>query len=448
MQGDEDGGLECYICGSTHKRFHCTECLHDKIRSQKALSDSTQGERQRISDSITSKLFNRPQTGASFDKLYESKQLQIESLEADIARARGSIQSTRDKLQELRTRRESRRQTLANAAASLESGKAKSIPKKTSDLKERRDNAQSDSDSLVQNRHDIIRELVAVFRLRKVAARVVENGRIPYSNGATPVNGNIAMVPSPSSSSTSGSTSPITAATVLAGKAPPPEYKIVNVAFSSYGECPLQQQERFNAAIGYIIHMTIILAQYLTITLPYELVNKGRDSYAQSHHPGLSAQKPLFYTPENVEEFTQGLAMLNFDIAYLCFTQGKLIPLDEVPQTLKNLAECCEASKPRNLNGRYKTANTTTTNNSNGTTNVNNHSNDTFPQTFPLKFSEVLRFHQKIRKEPTAVTATSTSSRSSGGSRPSSNSKTIRPSDEALDRASIIEDDFVVVPNF
>ena len=58
-------------------------------------------------------------------------------------------------------------------------------------------------------------------------------------------------------------------------------------------------------------------------------------------------KSPLYFNQENTEEFTIGLAMLNFDIVYLCWTQGKVVPLDEVPKTLRNLAECCEASKPK-----------------------------------------------------------------------------------------------------
>ncbi|KAJ3117575.1 hypothetical protein HK100_000796 [Physocladia obscura] len=43
--------------------------------------------------------------------------------------------------------------------------------------------------------------------------------------------------------------------------------------------------------------------------------------------------------------FTIGLAMLNYDIVYLCWTQGVSIPLHQAANTLENLAACCRAPK-------------------------------------------------------------------------------------------------------
>ena len=200
---------------------------------------------------------------------------------------------------------------MADAAALLESEKSKSWPKKTSEIKEKKENAHTDYESLVQSRHEIVRELVSVFKLRKVAARILPVSTTSLSNGvaSNATNGTATIIHNQTSSiSSSGSNSSISSnATSLHGAtaaspAQPvistnfataittptrttPEYKIVNVNFTSYGYYGAQPPERFNAALGYIIHMTIILAHYLNVRLPYELISKGRGSYAQSHQP-------------------------------------------------------------------------------------------------------------------------------------------------------------------
>jgi hypothetical protein len=54
---------------------------------------------------------------------------------------------------------------------------------------------------------------------------------------------------------------------------------------------------------------------------------------------------PLFLDEEdkNFKRFTIGMAMLNYNIAYLCHTQGVPIPLSLVTNTLQNLMSCCRA---------------------------------------------------------------------------------------------------------
>ncbi|KAI8877928.1 hypothetical protein K501DRAFT_277979 [Backusella circina FSU 941] len=54
---------------------------------------------------------------------------------------------------------------------------------------------------------------------------------------------------------------------------------------------------------------------------------------------------PLFLDEEdkNFKRFTIGMAMLNYNIAYLCHTQGVEIPLSQVTNTLQSLMACCRA---------------------------------------------------------------------------------------------------------
>ncbi|TPX46462.1 hypothetical protein SeLEV6574_g03219 [Synchytrium endobioticum] len=485
MQEQNDGSLECDVCRSAHRRFHCTECLNDKIRSQKLLSDSTGAERQRIADAISSKLVSRPPTGVAFDKLYESKQAHVECLKADIAKTRNRIQATQNQLADLRAKRDNRRQLLANAVAALESGKFRSSPKKFAETKDTKGNAHVDYESLVQCRHEIVRELVSVFKLRKVAARLPPTNDSSVTHRTSPT---LNVMPHNHSTSTSLSQSTTTinststssntlsalhgapAASPIQPKVSSnvataiptrttPEYKIVNVSFTCYGDYFLHPPERFNAALGYIIYMTIILAHYLNVVIPYELVWKGKESYVQAHHPGTSNQSPLYLNQENVEEFTVGVAMLNFDISYLCWTQGKLIPLEETPQTLRNLAECCEASKPANQLGKPSSRHRPYINPSAAAPATSYYSNGQPQQhdAFPLKISEVVKLHQRIRKEPNnshviRSVPSNGPSVAFGSSRGNSIKKDSRPSmndPDGLDVAAMtMDDDFVVIPHF
>jgi hypothetical protein len=46
---------------------------------------------------------------------------------------------------------------------------------------------------------------------------------------------------------------------------------------------------------------------------------------------------------KNFEKFIHGMAMLNYNLAYLCHTQGVKIPVSQVANTLQSLMACCSA---------------------------------------------------------------------------------------------------------
>lgn len=58
---------------------------------------------------------------------------------------------------------------------------------------------------------------------------------------------------------------------------------------------------------------------------------------------GIS-KMPLFLEDDkNFRRFLIGVSMLNYNIVYLCFTQGIHIPLSQVANTLQNLMAGCNA---------------------------------------------------------------------------------------------------------
>lgn len=54
---------------------------------------------------------------------------------------------------------------------------------------------------------------------------------------------------------------------------------------------------------------------------------------------------PLFLEDDdkNFKKFIHGIAMLNYDIVYICHTQGIQIPINQVANTLQGLITICRA---------------------------------------------------------------------------------------------------------
>jgi hypothetical protein len=53
---------------------------------------------------------------------------------------------------------------------------------------------------------------------------------------------------------------------------------------------------------------------------------------------------------KNYHKFVEGMAMLNYNIAYLCHTQGIEIPLNhKVTHTMQNLVACLNTPLPSKL---------------------------------------------------------------------------------------------------
>ncbi|ORY49112.1 hypothetical protein BCR33DRAFT_635755, partial [Rhizoclosmatium globosum] len=127
-------------------------------------------------------------------------------------------------------------------------------------------------------------------------------------------------------------------------------------------------REKFNAALGHAIHMTIVMCHYLGVTLPFQIQFAGGIKSQISTYPrnlrhllGESAIipvvtegdnnaqtpyfLPLFLSDTNRDDFMLGLAVLSYDIAYLCWTQGVTVNTAAGCNLLENLAICCRAVK-------------------------------------------------------------------------------------------------------
>ncbi|KAF9084078.1 hypothetical protein BGX29_011800 [Mortierella sp. GBA35] len=108
-------------------------------------------------------------------------------------------------------------------------------------------------------------------------------------------------------------------------------------------------RDEINTTIENVIHMTRLVACYLGIKLPFETFLKKSQYYIHAAMTVGAKRAPLYLTEGNLMPFTVGLAHLNYNIAYLCHSQGVHITLAKAPNTLENLLACCNSP---NL-GRY-----------------------------------------------------------------------------------------------
>jgi hypothetical protein len=125
------------------------------------------------------------------------------------------------------------------------------------------------------------------------------------------------------------------------------EYRILSVGcplLSSLSQAmPSLAVKKINSFAIYVVQMTCLIASYLGLTLPYSfLYNQGIPSVCLE--PALEeGNRPLALTPTNGESFLVGMAVLNYNLAFLCFSQGVEISLEKTTATLDLLAGLCES---------------------------------------------------------------------------------------------------------
>ncbi|CAO0802485.1 unnamed protein product [Mucor circinelloides] len=110
-------------------------------------------------------------------------------------------------------------------------------------------------------------------------------------------------------------------------------------------------KEELNAPIGLVVHMLGLIVRYLGIKLPFLIMQKGTRPYIRTIKGSIQLwhsdrKMPLFLEDDdkNFKKFVNGMAMLNYNLAYLCYTQNIKIPVSQTANTLQSLMACCRAS--------------------------------------------------------------------------------------------------------
>ncbi|OZJ05433.1 hypothetical protein BZG36_01611 [Bifiguratus adelaidae] len=340
--------MECSNCQLFNRKFVCVKCLRDQVRKHSIEAAQLEQQRQDLVEQANFLLANK---GFDMQQLAAEKRSRIRhiaTLNASRTALEKSTEADRQRLQILKYRTQMRRETLVNfrdfTTRQLQQQIAE-VPESISDItSEWRHTYQM----LIDSKRVLVLELCSLFDLRKTLGGVDSLSRSERRKAR-------------------------------ANRTPDEDtadlYTICGLRCPSakIGISALPREE-LNAAIGHVIHLISLLVHYLGIKLPYLIVNKGVFSYIRSTTPKKqsSNKMPLFLTDQNTHYFTIGLAMLNYDIAYLCHTQGLEIPMQRVANMLQNLSSCCRS---RTL-GRYS-----------------HHAiiNSLPDQSFSLNFNQVLR---------------------------------------------------------
>lgn len=115
--------------------------------------------------------------------------------------------------------------------------------------------------------------------------------------------------------------------------------------------CAVHPHTSINVALDHLAHLLVLVAHYLGLKLPNEIILAGRDNPSTSMR-GLLNNRHMAVRPLSVEaplaqlasenqivhsKFVEGVSMLALDIAWLCFSQG--LPVNEV-EDASNIGHC------------------------------------------------------------------------------------------------------------
>ncbi|KAG0343482.1 hypothetical protein BG004_005276 [Podila humilis] len=261
------------------------------------------------------------------------------------------LEQDRQKLMRLRAGLNQRKETLRLSAAQFQVRKMND----TSSTSKIMDRWASVHQKLGHSRRVLVAELVTLFDLRHAPERRPRPTPLPstydpldqsiLSTNST-LSSNISRTNNTSLSSVNDATKKTTKLRVRDYLEDDTwkEYLIVGRALPTDHDT-----DEINTTIENVIHMMTLVACYLGIKLPFDTFTRFSKYYIQAAFTAGSKRAPLFLSENNIISFAAGLGHLNYNIAYLCHSQGIHVTLANATNTLENLLACCTAP---NL-GRY-----------------------------------------------------------------------------------------------
>ncbi|KAG9303664.1 hypothetical protein G9A89_018561 [Geosiphon pyriformis] len=332
--------MECNICHNVNLKFFCANCLRQRLHTHNNEMKHLTLEKQRYVDR-SAKVMNGPLRSHQSNLAEKHKLAQrLNHVEIETERLREEIGRGRQELDILKKNLQTRRQVLQESLTyfkKFQSHQKASITKDITTTKERWRQVHS---VFIHSRKVLIGELVSLFDLKRIVKESEKNDQKIVTRESRKF--------SKENGTEESDILPIRNGIINDDDA---EYSIAGRTLPKKGNFIAYPQEEINTAVGHVIHMLGLVAHYLGVKLPFFVTRDPRsNSYARGTFPGFYTRKrPLFLTDHNSQLFTVGMAMLNYNIAYLCHSQGVEIPFNKVPYTLRNLYHCCHSV---NL-GRY-----------------------------------------------------------------------------------------------
>ncbi|KAF9332106.1 hypothetical protein BGZ91_011834 [Linnemannia elongata] len=355
------GIVECGICHLQSSRsYTCVNCVHSAlIQHWEEMRTSTE-ERDQLAAHVNQVLSpkikrhqmclaERAMAAEHASTIAEERKTLLTELEQD-----------RQKLMRLRSSLNQRKETLKLSMARFQVAKMNGPPAITNSVNRITEHWASVHQKLGHSRRVLVAEVVTLFDLKNVPERRrATAASLPTTTtstgGTSDLNQSIlsnttTLTGGTASTSTRHSTKKSTKLRVrdyleedswneflIVGRPLPTGY------FENY------DRDEINTTIENVIHMTRLVACYLGVKLPFETFLKKSQYYIHAAMTAGAKRAPLYLTEGNLMPFTVGLAHLNYNIAYLCHSQGVHITLAKAPNTLENLLACCNSP---NL-GRY-----------------------------------------------------------------------------------------------
>ncbi|KAF9131076.1 hypothetical protein BGW39_002235 [Mortierella sp. 14UC] len=355
------GVVECGICRLQGSRsYTCVNCVHSAlIQHWEEMRTSTE-ERDQLAAHVNQVLSPKIKR----HQMCLAERAMAAEHAAAIADERKSLltelEQDRQKLMRLRSTLNQRKETLKLSMARFQVAKMNGPPAITNSVNRITEHWASVHQKLGHSRRVLVAEVVTLFDLKNVPERrrataVSTPTTTSPTGGTSDMNHSVlsnttTLTGRTSSTATRHSTRKSTKLRVrdyleedswneflIVGRPLPTGY------FENY------DRDEINTTIENVIHMTRLVACYLGVKLPFETFLKKSQYYIHAAMTAGAKRAPLYLTEGNLMPFTVGLAHLNYNIAYLCHSQGVHITLAKAPNTLENLLACCNSP---NL-GRY-----------------------------------------------------------------------------------------------
>lgn len=372
--------MECTNCELRQRQFYCESCLRNHLRDFRRQTQHFAKDRDEQVTRATRAL--RGVEGARLSRAaFAAAQRRVEELAEALGQLRRENEAKRDRVRLVRESVAARRRTLSAA-------RLLSTPPLDGALTRETQALHVLSGALARARSGLVQELVEVFSVVEVGGRPALGGRAG-TRGEWTVGGLVLPVP---------------------------------------GDIQRYPPDHINAVLTYTIHFLGLLAFYLGVKLPFEIVWSGgrfgvgqpwigasrggeSGSWAKwstkhplhlsapgstrpsspssptvqpsTHYPSTSASvssvmsaSTTLVSPGSQPQisFTTAFAMLLYNVCYLAHTQGVEIPLSQAGDALSNLwAVCCSGELGRRSHATLPLLHPPT------------------PPSFPLDFAQLLQ---------------------------------------------------------
>ncbi|CEP15424.1 hypothetical protein [Parasitella parasitica] len=330
--------MSCGYCHLPLRKFYCADCMHDK--KEKNLQE------------LNTIVPERDNAVAAAAEYYE-KTAYIQQLIAEKNKTANNIEALRSNqtcvLNECNKKKQSIKERLSQIKEKKlllqDAIKRKAQAPMTLDNSTVLKNWQRTHKMTIGTRRILVKEATSLFELKPGVVEEPELLALGASNAVPPaavnnlLNQSIELPPfSPSISTLPTETKEDL---YICGVTLPT--RLIDV--SKYSK------EELNAPVGLVVHMLGLIVRYLGIKLPFLIMQKGTRPYIRTIKGSIQLwhsdrKMPLFLEDDdkNFKKFVNGMAMLNYNLAYLCYAQNVKIPVSQTANTLQSLMACCHAS--------------------------------------------------------------------------------------------------------